>query len=143
MKREVETKWYKFYQNNSGGSFDINHERGIGPNVWIEALDADDANRRAEQIGIYFDGVSSGCDCSCCGDRWYHVRESCGENQIDVLIMYDFNWHDKVYAHTLDGEIHSISKQQAENLQNGISAIRREGYEMNFEEWLGTWKDHD
>lgn len=62
--------WYHFHQKNSGGSWDRAPERGIGPDVWIEARDADDANHRAESVGICFDRCDKGHDCDCCGDRW-------------------------------------------------------------------------
>lgn len=65
-KSEVETKFFTYCQNNSGG-YDI----GPAQYVIIEATSADEANRIAESdAGIYFDGVSTGHDCSCCGDRW-------------------------------------------------------------------------
>lgn len=67
------TKFYTFRQNNSGGHFTINDE--VAEVVIIEAYDAIDANRRAERIGIYFDGVDNGRDCDCCGDRWYKQYE--------------------------------------------------------------------
>lgn len=35
----LKPKFWEFDQNNSGGSFDIDDERGIGPSVWIEAID--------------------------------------------------------------------------------------------------------
>ena len=57
-------KWYRFGQNNSGGSFSGATE------VWIQAPNADEANGIAEtETDIYFDGISAGLDCSCCGDR--------------------------------------------------------------------------
>ena len=58
--------FFEFRQNNSGGIF-------IQPaiNVIIEADSAEDANTRAVDFGLYFDGCSDGRDCSCCGDRWY------------------------------------------------------------------------
>lgn len=64
----MKTRFFTFSQNNSGGSFDTDKERGITHFVIIEATDADDANRRAERIGLYFDGEG---DCPCCGNRWY------------------------------------------------------------------------
>ena len=64
-KRTVDTKFYTFDQNNSGGGFG---KPAI--HVIIEALNYEDANSRAEDIGLYFDGVASGNDCECCGDRW-------------------------------------------------------------------------
>lgn len=59
---EVETKFYTFRQNNSGGKF-------YGPvYVIIEARNVDEANSLAEsKAGVYFD---SSQDCSCCGSRW-------------------------------------------------------------------------
>jgi hypothetical protein len=53
-----------YIQNNSGGSF-------IGSKVIIiEANSVEEANSIAESHGIYFDGVDTGADCECCGDRW-------------------------------------------------------------------------
>lgn len=67
--------FYQFRQNNSGGSFDFNDADGITIAVIVEADNADEANRRAESIGIYFYGCDLGRDCDCCGDRWYPVSE--------------------------------------------------------------------
>lgn len=64
--------FYHFNQNNSGGSFHFNEEKGITHHVVIEADNKSEANAIAEEIGIYFDGYG---DCSCCGNRWYPVDE--------------------------------------------------------------------
>lgn len=66
--------FYTFRQNNSGGSF-IGTECHI-----IEADNATQANHKAYQYDIYFDGCASGRDCSCCGDRWYEVYDE-GDEQ--------------------------------------------------------------
>lgn len=60
--------FYTYNQNNSGGSFSLDEVAGITHYVIVEAYSADDANERAENIGLYFDGDG---DCPCCGDRWY------------------------------------------------------------------------
>jgi hypothetical protein len=60
--------FYEYRQNNSGGGFDFDADAGISVNVIIEADSAEAANRKAEDIGLYFDGEG---DCSCCGYRWY------------------------------------------------------------------------
>lgn len=60
--------YFTFSQNNSGGSFVLND--AVSEWVIIWGRDYRDANRRAEDIGIYFDGVDRGMDCDCCGDRW-------------------------------------------------------------------------
>lgn len=95
--------FYTFVQNNSGGVF-----TGPAHYVIVEADSADEANIRAEDLGIYFDGCvedASGYtrDCPCCGDRWHEVTSayaeekpmvynntaqeaaSCGDN---ILIVY-------------------------------------------------------
>jgi len=61
-------RYFEFSQNNSGGSFD--RDENIAEYVIIAAKDADHANERAREIGIYFGGVLNGSDCDCCGDRW-------------------------------------------------------------------------
>lgn len=67
------SKFFTFVQNNSGGSFDYDESRGISHFVIIEAENAEKANYRAEEIGLYFDGVRNEMDCPCCGDRWYEI----------------------------------------------------------------------
>jgi hypothetical protein len=59
--------FYTYSQNNSGGSFDIDHHFGITTYVIVEADSASDADERAEDIGLYFNGAG---DCDCCGNRW-------------------------------------------------------------------------
>lgn len=62
--------FYEFRQNNSGGSFTYDELSGVSVTVLIEADSPQEANIRAESIGIYFDGYG---DCSCCGNRWHEV----------------------------------------------------------------------
>jgi hypothetical protein len=80
------SKFYTFHQNNSGGSYDVTND--VACEVIIEATDADDANRRAELVGIYFNGCADEIDCSCCGDRWSEVYEDDGK---DTPMIYDDN----------------------------------------------------
>lgn len=63
-----EAVWFEYRQNNSGGSFVTNDDVSIY--VLIQADDRVSANQKAEEVGIYFNGVSNGRDCGCCGDRW-------------------------------------------------------------------------
>lgn len=62
-------KFYEIDQNNTGGSFDVDDK--LCHRLFIEADSEDDAIRKAESLGCYWDGVSKGIDCPCCGDRWY------------------------------------------------------------------------
>lgn len=75
MPSETETTthqgpcFYLFSQNNSGGDWDLSHQN-LGIYTYIEANSEEEAISRAEEAGMYFDGVSKGVDCDCCGDRW-------------------------------------------------------------------------
>jgi len=62
-------RYFHFSQNNSGGSFDVDDK--VAHHVIIQARSPEEANRLAINVGIYFEGCSTGQDCSCCGDRWY------------------------------------------------------------------------
>lgn len=101
--------WYNFSQNNSGGSFRIYPSEGIGPEVWIEANSAEEANERGESIGMYWNGCLDGRDCSCCGDRWYRTYDD-GDEVPEIHERWAFGWHDTVYLHSLDGTIHELRK---------------------------------
>ena len=69
----MKTKFYEFSQNNSGGSFDVDND--VCHRLFIEATNAEQANRIAQDLGVYFNGCDSGMDCNCCGDRWYEVDD--------------------------------------------------------------------
>lgn len=63
MKREIETKFYEFLQNNSGGYFD--EDENVCHRVVIEAIDENNARTIFEPM------IENQTDsCSCCGDRW-------------------------------------------------------------------------
>lgn len=107
----TKAKFYTFSQNNSGGSFVVDEETGIAETVIIEAYSAADANSRAERIGIYFNGVDSGWDCECCGDRWNEIYS---ENDCyDVPSYYgtpienlESSWYrNRFFIHMLNGSI--------------------------------------
>ncbi|MGZ0151897.1 DUF7296 family protein [Kribbella sp. WER1] len=71
--------FYNFRQNNSGGRFLV-----PAINVTVEADTPYEANRIAQEHGVYFDGCESGMDCDCCGDRWfptaaYNAKETAPE----------------------------------------------------------------
>lgn len=71
-------KFFKFRQNNSGGSFE-----GFF-SIFIEADSEKEAIEIAEKdTQIYFDGCSRNIDCNCCGDRW--------STYCDELVFESFN----------------------------------------------------
>ena len=108
--------WYEFDQNNSGGWFHINDEKGIGPKVWIEADNANEANEKAQEIGIYFNGVDKGRDCDCCGDRWDATDKDWGFEKPKFYSRYTFHWHDTVYLHNKNGTITRLKEGDDEGL---------------------------
>lgn len=63
MIREVETKFFSFSQNNSGGHFDV--DENVCHTVIIEAVNENHAKSLFEPM-IVFQSSS----CPCCGDRW-------------------------------------------------------------------------
>ena len=66
--------FYEFDQNNSGGVFIT--DNNLCHRLYIEADSIDEAISKAEELGCYWDGVTKGLDCPCCGDRWYQPYES-------------------------------------------------------------------
>jgi hypothetical protein len=116
------SKFYAFRQNNSGGGFDFDEDSGITTTVIIEAESADDANRRLEAIGGYFNGTNDyGPDCRCCGDRWHAVSEYDGADVPSVYgkpvlfsdeldsSAFAVKWQGEdrpeIFVHYLDGRI--------------------------------------
>ena len=69
----METRFYEFSQNNSGGSFIT--DNNLCHRLLIEATTYEGAIKKAKEMGVYFDGCETGQDCSCCGDRWYEPND--------------------------------------------------------------------
>lgn len=112
MKAKKTSKFFTYNQNNSGGVFDINKEKGIGEYVIVEAMNSNDADARAESIGLYFNGVEDGMDCDCCGDRWHsQYDEGSEEPLIYGQSPEDYkngdNWskNKTIAVHYLDGSV--------------------------------------
>lgn len=89
-------KYFLWGQNNSGGCFE-------GPPVIIvEAENQEAAEVVAEQYGVYYDGVSEGRDCSCCGDRWYSPEEY--ETLAEALDRYHWR-NERLIVHANGAEV--------------------------------------
>jgi hypothetical protein len=80
MTVTVTYNWYEYRQNNSGGSFTSNDD--VAHYVLVQATSPKEANDKAESFGVYFDGCHNGYDCTCCGDRWYEVRDPLTEFKV-------------------------------------------------------------
>jgi hypothetical protein len=110
MEHVVNTRFYNFRQNNSGGYWVDEHSKGIGRNVIIEALSEDDAISRAENIGLYFDGRY---DCPCCGNRWSSYIEGEEYPEIYGVKMVPCEEETESFIHHFDGSF-SYAKEFVE-----------------------------
>lgn len=63
MKRTLETKFFTFNQNNSGGYFIINDY--VAKHLIIEAINVREAINRMRDITQDYSTY-----CACCGERW-------------------------------------------------------------------------
>lgn len=103
--------FFEYHQNNSGGSFDHSPRAGIGYLVVIEAASADEANTRAESIGLYFDGCAEGMDCDCCGDRWSRAwRDEGTERPESYGRPVEGGWGLPAYVHYADGRVECVGQ---------------------------------
>lgn len=105
---ELDLKWFEYSQNNSGGSFQHSASLGIGYRVWIQATSAEDADRRAQEIGLYFDGYG---DCSCCGDRWTEKSGwDDGQDEEPTNWRSELSWGIPSYAHPYGERFYRVTK---------------------------------
>ena len=93
MKRELETKFYEFNQNNSGGIFDV--DENVCHRVIIEAID----EKHAQSIFEPMIENQSG-SCPCCGDRW----SSYDPDEIELSKWKENGYSVGVYSHYKDAE---------------------------------------
>jgi hypothetical protein len=108
--------FYEFNQNNSGGRFVVNKK--LCQRVIIEADTSLDAVHIAEGLGMYWNGVEKGIDCSCCGDRWCDDMTYALKTIDDKRLQYFTN----TYCHTnpgvrvfmKDGTIKEFYKQDSD-----------------------------
>ena len=100
----MSTKFYIFDQNNSGGYWD----KVLGYVVIIEAETPEKANEKAEEIGIYFDGVENDIDCECCGDRWCRVEPEKLKDFVEEIKYYQKKRELTSNIYYADGRVEEI-----------------------------------
>lgn len=121
-------KFFHYSQNNSGGGFDTDAKTGLGVHMVIEARNADDANTRAEGLGMYFNGCDDGRDCECCGDRWYPKGSGDGDDKPMIygddvsdgtrrMQSLGMSWGDS-FIHFADGTFKKVVDVKAEAEQD-------------------------
>jgi hypothetical protein len=112
------TRFYNYRQNNSGGSFELNDS--VSYNVIIEANSGAEADERAEEIGMYFNGCEKDMDCPCCGDRWYSAQDEEGDTT-PLLFRKPAEEHFECwaklgdvycYVYYLNGEVQALRKKE-------------------------------
>ena len=98
--------FFMWNQNNSGGNFVVNDN--LTWRVVIEADTYEQAELKALELGVYYDGVDEGLDCSCCGDRWYQGQ--CVDIKSQTITEYlqeyadEYGWESpSVIIHYADG----------------------------------------
>lgn len=93
MKKQLESKFYEFNQNNSGGSFDV--DENICHRVVIEAFNQEEA---ISKIKPMIENQSESCPC--CGDRWsiYYPEE------VNFSEFKEKGYPVEVYSHYEDAE---------------------------------------
>lgn len=101
--------WYLFSQNNSGGAFIVNDD--VAEEVLIQATSPEKANEKAEEIGIYFEGIEKEIDCECCGDRWSSATDYDKVN-IDEYVKHSpmHYFRDDIYLYFFDGRVKRLTK---------------------------------
>lgn len=117
MEKTVQTKFYYFDQNNSGGYFVKDDVHGICESVIIEAVDAKNAWERLQSIGKNVSGFNAYC--SCCGERWSDYLSD--DDGRDVPMIYDTKveeykkgpFHQRCFVHYLDGTFQEIIFKEA------------------------------
>lgn len=110
---KITTRFWTFKQNNSGGIFDHDPDKGIGYAIAVEAVDLDHATARARKIVEIY---PASYDCPCCGERWsLWVWPEDGE---EVPELYGQpirgGWGIPSYTHYLDGRVTEHPEVEAE-----------------------------
>lgn len=112
MTDDTSPRFWTITQNNSGGIFDHDAEKGIGYAVCVEARSVAEAEGRLKRI---IDSYPASYDCPCCGDRWsvWFYDDDGGEQPE----LYDKplrgGWRIPSYVHHLDGRIEERPEQSA------------------------------
>jgi hypothetical protein len=101
-------KFFTYDQCKSGNIYNV--DDNIGHFVIIEAESYKQANERAKEVGVYFDGVSKKMDCACCGDRWcaqWHDDDGKDTPEIygSPVSKYQFRTEKQYRIHKADGTI--------------------------------------
>lgn len=138
--------FYTYRQNNPGGSF-VQNDR-VGQYVIIEADGHNEADDRAENVGIYFDGCDNGSDCSCCGDRWYRggdesemptIYGQAIEEYVDAQTWSPLEKHMIVHIYYKDGRHEKIDIDMAKAVKKNKARERSQAKKLWAMRFAGTY----
>jgi hypothetical protein len=104
----METKFFTYNQNNSGGYFVEDHKLGLCEYVILEAETAKQAWEKLESI-IDASEENAWNYCGCCGERWWNSEDD--EDGTDTPTIFGTPIEDKeksmfreiAYIHYIDG----------------------------------------
>ena len=105
----METKFFTYNQNNSGGYYVENDTHGVCEVVIIEAKDKDDAWSKLEAIGGKVDGFWNYC--GCCGERWSSWMDESDGTEVPMIYGEPVEdskksmFRHKCFVHYLNGEV--------------------------------------
>lgn len=97
--------FYTFGQNNSGGSFDHDPNKGVGYAICVEADSAEEASARFWDIVFSY---SQGGDCDCCGPRWDGYADKGSATPEEYGKPLTGGWGIPSYIHYLDGSVFPV-----------------------------------
>ena len=93
MGKIIQTKFYEFTQNNSGGYFDV--DENVCHRVIIEAMDEKHA------IALFMPMIENQShSCQCCGDRWSPEYT----DEINIEKYKEKGYSAGVYSHSANAE---------------------------------------
>lgn len=117
--------FFTYKQNNTFGEWVTNNK--LTHFVIIEADNARKANKKAQKLGIYFDGVDDAIDCPCCGNRWDRCNGDSATEEPEIYGMEaqryansrQYFCGDKeicgIYIYYEDGRIDKLKKEEQLN----------------------------
>lgn len=114
-------KFYEFKQNNSGGRFWFTD--AVGYSTYVEASTEEEALEIFGNLpGVYFDGVTAGLDCGCCGDRF--DRNAWDASEEEALSQPEWPWHGAHnVVHYKDGAV--IVVKHLAKVRGGIANVSK------------------
>ncbi len=110
MTEVLTATFWTIGQNNSGGIFDHDAEKGIGYKICVEAYTKDEAEY---QLACIINSYEASYDCPCCGDRWSIFLWKNEGTAVPEAYEKPLTggWGLPSYVHYLDGRIEAVTTE--------------------------------